>query len=99
MIRDQIQPGLRGLAPSAGAYVNEADPSNPNWKQDYYGANYEKLLQVKTEYDPYGVFWCKPCVGHDEWDIVPVNPSSMSALEAGIGQDHVMLCRTYNGTI
>lgn len=99
-VRDQIEPALRSLAPNSGAYVNEADPSSPNWKRDYYGANYEKLLQIKTKWDPDGVFWCKPCVGYDEWEIVPVDyaTENENEYERGIGQDQIMLCKMINST-
>jgi hypothetical protein len=97
-IRDRMQPALRALAPKSGAYVNEADPTNPLWKVDYYGENYEKLLQIKKKWDPKGVFWCKPCIGYDEWEIVPLVSTGDSVYERGIGQDQVMLCKASNST-
>jgi FAD/FMN-containing dehydrogenase len=56
--------GLRtAMAPwsSGEAYQNYLDPGLVNWQQAYYGANYARLRQVKTAYDPTQVF--KPAQG------------------------------------
>lgn len=34
---------LREVAPHTGAYVNEADPDEPGWQREFWGANYERL--------------------------------------------------------
>ena len=54
-----IVSGLRTtMAPwsSGEAYQNYLDPTLSNWQQAYYGANYARLRQVKTTYDPTQVF-------------------------------------------
>ena len=91
-LRDAGLPALKQLAPASGAYLNEADPTNPNWQQDYYGSNYARLLEVKKYWDPAGVFWCKPCVGHELWSIVD-GPSDENQLEWGVGQSPGRICR------
>ncbi|KAH8656592.1 hypothetical protein BGZ60DRAFT_518731 [Tricladium varicosporioides] len=61
---------LRDLDPDSGAYVNEADPNEPNWQQAFWGSNYDKLLEIKRKVDPGDVFWCQPCVGSERWKTV-----------------------------
>lgn len=92
VIRNTVMPALKKLAPKSGAYINECDPTNPDWKQDYFGENYERLLQIKHKYDPKGVFWCKPCVGWDEWEIRD-GPTDEPKLEWGVGQGRGRLCK------
>jgi len=59
---------LRTLDPTSGAYVNEADPWEPNWQQAFWGTNYPRLLSIKKKVDPEDVFWCSPCVGNEGWE-------------------------------
>jgi len=54
----------------------------------YYGANYEKLLGIKDQWDPEGVFWNKNGVGSDLWE-----PVGLWGSENGVGQNPVQLCR------
>ncbi|KAL9105891.1 MAG: hypothetical protein Q9227_009002 [Pyrenula ochraceoflavens] len=84
-LRESGMPALKQIAPRMGAYLSESDPTNPNWIQDYYGSNYPRLLAIKKQWDPNGVFWCKPCVGNELWDVVD-GPSNESKLEWGVGQ-------------
>ena len=41
---------------SGESYQNYLDPELTNWQAAYYGANYARLQQVKTAYDPTQVF-------------------------------------------
>ncbi|KAI5855468.1 hypothetical protein BZA05DRAFT_370419 [Tricharina praecox] len=60
---------LRTLAPDSGAYVNEASALNPHWKGDFWGGNYKRLAEIKTTYDPEGVFWITPGIGADRYEV------------------------------
>ena len=58
---------MEAQASDTGAYMNEADRLDPNWKVNFYGTHYSKLLAIKTTCDPCGVFYCPTCVGSDAW--------------------------------
>ncbi|KAG8728019.1 hypothetical protein FRC11_011944, partial [Ceratobasidium sp. 423] len=47
------------------AYFNEADPGEPQWKKAFFGSHYDRLLNIKKQVDPQGVFTCNRCVGSD----------------------------------
>ncbi|KAG8736933.1 hypothetical protein FRC10_008706 [Ceratobasidium sp. 414] len=47
------------------AYLNEADPEEPQWKKAFFGKHYDRLLKIKRQVDPMGVFTCNRCVGSD----------------------------------
>lgn len=60
---------LKKLAPNSGAYMSEADQDNPDWKKDWYGVNYAKLLSIKQKYDPRMFFYAAKAVGSDYWNV------------------------------
>jgi hypothetical protein len=60
--------GLREFAPDTGAYLNEAHWSEPNWQKSFWGSNYPRLAQLKTKYDPDGVFWVSPGINAEQWE-------------------------------
>jgi hypothetical protein len=59
-----MQP-IRAITPGAGSYVNETDYFEPEWQRSFWGANYERLLEVKRKYDPTGLLQCHHCVGSE----------------------------------
>ncbi|TFB06091.1 putative FAD-linked oxidoreductase [Trichoderma ghanense] len=72
---DKISSGIASAARSAldaikaplsvqAAYLNEADPDEPDWQNVFFGKNYDKLLAVKKKWDPDTVLNCKKCVGY-----------------------------------
>ncbi|KAK5174977.1 uncharacterized protein LTR77_000113 [Saxophila tyrrhenica] len=67
-LRNARVEALRQLAPDTGAYVNEVDPTEPEWQDTLYGDQYSRLLEAKSKWDPTGVFWCQHCVSSELWD-------------------------------
>ncbi|KAK7044113.1 hypothetical protein VNI00_007830 [Paramarasmius palmivorus] len=69
-ITNQLDPLLVELAPDTGAYLNEADPNEPDFKRTFYGANYDRLLHIKDKYDPLQILYGSIAVGGDRWEEV-----------------------------
>ncbi|KAG9494804.1 hypothetical protein J7337_013943 [Fusarium musae] len=59
---------MKMATPGLGAYLNEADPYDPDWKEAFYGKQYNWLKSVKQKYDPDDTFWCYRCVGYEGWE-------------------------------
>jgi FAD/FMN-containing dehydrogenase len=58
---------LRKVAPEPGAYVSESKFFQADWQHAYWGANYERLLATKAQYDPEGLFFVHHGVGSEGW--------------------------------
>ncbi|PVF95627.1 FAD-binding domain-containing protein [Serendipita vermifera] len=56
---------LAALVPGFGSYSNEGDINEPNWKEAFWGSNYNRLLGIKKAIDPLCIFTCYHCVGDD----------------------------------
>ncbi|KAJ5747692.1 uncharacterized protein N7511_009388 [Penicillium nucicola] len=61
------EPVWKQWAPESGSYMNEGNPFTNNWKHDFYGENYDRLLGIKHKYDPTGSLFVWSGVGSDEW--------------------------------
>ncbi|OQD85296.1 hypothetical protein PENANT_c010G02533 [Penicillium antarcticum] len=61
------EPVWKKWAPESGSYMNEGNPFASNWKHDFYGENYNRLLEIKHKYDPTGSLFVWSGVGSDEW--------------------------------
>lgn len=64
-----IDPALEALTPGSGAYLNEANFQDPNWKRNFYGPNYDRLRAVKEKYDGDDLFYATTAVGSDAWAV------------------------------
>lgn len=75
MIADQHKmtteyvPRLEAVTPDSGCYQNEANFRQPNWKQTFFGSNYNRLLAVKRKWDPSSFFYALKAVGSDVWSV------------------------------
>ncbi|KAH9904108.1 isoamyl alcohol oxidase [Xylariomycetidae sp. FL2044] len=70
-IHETLVPKYASLAPESGSYMVEATPSDKSWKSDLYGANYDRLLEIKDRYDPHHLFYAYSAVGSDYWVEMP----------------------------
>nr|UYO77191.1 FAD-dependent isoamyl alcohol dehydrogenase [Trichoderma balearicum] len=62
-----LQPLMDKATPGGLVYLNEANHLYENWKENFFGNKYKKLLSVKKKYDPEGVLYVKTGVGSDSW--------------------------------
>jgi hypothetical protein len=54
---------IKGGLDVQAAYLNEADPDEPDWQDVFWGSeNYERLSQIKKHYDPDTLLNCWKCV-------------------------------------
>ncbi|KAM3065110.1 hypothetical protein ACMFMG_006131 [Clarireedia jacksonii] len=58
----------REWAPDTGAYMNEANPMNSQFKHDFYGTSYDRLVQIKRKYDPTYSMFVWSGVDSDFWE-------------------------------
>jgi FAD/FMN-containing dehydrogenase len=58
---------LRRLVPEGGSYFAESNFFESSWQREYWGENYERLLAIKRQYDPEGLFFVHHGVGSEEW--------------------------------
>lgn len=62
-------PRLKALeARDMGAYLNEADANEPEFRDAFWGGTYERLYEVKAARDPGGLFIVRLGVGSEDWD-------------------------------
>jgi hypothetical protein len=54
---------LRGVTEVGGSYSNEGSYFEKDWKQQFWGSNYPRLLRVKKKYDPTNLFTVHKGVG------------------------------------
>lgn len=73
---------LTGAA--GGAYVNEANPFTEDWREAWWGDNYDFLLGVKRKYDPDHLFNCWKCVGFEDDDVASDRFRCQGKLQAAI---------------
>lgn len=58
----------RAISPGAGAYMSEADIDEPDFEQAFYGTeNYATLSAIKSDLDPWELFYVPTGVGSEDW--------------------------------
>ncbi|KAI0003531.1 hypothetical protein F4779DRAFT_621839 [Xylariaceae sp. FL0662B] len=63
-----INPSLEAVTPNSGSYLNEVDSFYiGDWKKEFYGANYDRLFEIKAKYDPDHLFYAYTGIGSDMW--------------------------------
>ncbi|PWY82102.1 FAD binding domain protein [Aspergillus heteromorphus CBS 117.55] len=68
LMTDTLLPLLATLTPEGGAYLNEADPNQPDWQWTFYRDNYDRLNAIKNRYDPKHIFYGLKAVGSEVWE-------------------------------
>ncbi|ABM79639.1 BBE domain-containing protein [Prochlorococcus marinus] len=56
---------IRTATPGISTYRNEGNFFEPNWKQAFWGPNYEQILSIKLGYNPTNLFRVHHGVGSD----------------------------------
>ncbi|PYH87721.1 hypothetical protein BO71DRAFT_470628 [Aspergillus ellipticus CBS 707.79] len=68
LITDDYVPLLQAVSgPDSGAYMNEADPHQPDFQSQFFGDIYARLRSIKNVFDPNHIFYGNALVGSDEW--------------------------------
>ncbi|KAL3488174.1 FAD-binding domain-containing protein [Aspergillus germanicus] len=68
-ITNDLMPQLEAATPNSGAYENESNFRQPNWKEVFFGDNYEALAKIKAKWDPENFFYVLKGVGSDYWTV------------------------------
>ncbi|CBF84282.1 hypothetical protein AN2648.2 [Aspergillus nidulans FGSC A4] len=68
-VTNELAPQLEALTPGSGTYENESNFLQPNWKQVFFGENYDKLAKIKKKWDPNTFFYSFKGVGSDYWTV------------------------------
>jgi FAD/FMN-containing dehydrogenase len=66
-LTDEIIPSMTKLSPQSGIYANEANYRQDDWSEEFFGAHWVRLSQIKQRWDPRGVFYSRLGPGADLW--------------------------------
>jgi FAD/FMN-containing dehydrogenase len=58
---------IRKLVPKPAAYVGESNYFEPRWQEAFWGTNYPRLLALKEQVDPDGLFFMHHGPGSERW--------------------------------
>ena len=70
----KVMDGVRAATEKGGgSYFNEADVLEPGWQETFFGGaggeTYKRLVRVKRERDPWGLFWAVTTPGSERWRV------------------------------
>ncbi len=68
-ITKEVQPIIEEATPGSGAYMNEADFLQVDWKEAFFGSKYPELLRVKKRYDPDNMLYVRVGVGSEAYEM------------------------------
>ncbi|KAF5541115.1 isoamyl alcohol oxidase [Fusarium napiforme] len=68
-ITEVYTPQLKAVTPGSGTYMNEADFNEPDWKNVFYGTNWNRLNTIKRKWDPNSFFYNFKGVGSEAWTV------------------------------
>ncbi|KAE9378306.1 FAD/FMN-containing isoamyl alcohol oxidase-like protein MreA, partial [Stipitochalara longipes BDJ] len=66
-LTEDIMPMLEEVTPDSGTYLNEGNFAQLDWQQQFYGENYDRLSEVKSNYDPSRLLYAVTAVGSEKW--------------------------------
>jgi hypothetical protein len=69
VLADVARQSVELSGPDSAAYFNEANPFLEDWREAWWGDNYEFLLETKRKYDPSGILKCWKCIGFEDEDV------------------------------
>ncbi|KAF3765307.1 putative FAD-dependent isoamyl alcohol oxidase [Cryphonectria parasitica EP155] len=73
LMANTLMPGLENATLGAGTYLNEVDAQwkggPTGWKNELYGVNYDRLLDIKNQYDPDHLLYAWLAVGSEYWTV------------------------------
>ena len=74
-----------------GAYQNYADSELENFMEDYYGPNVDRLIEVKTKYDPENVFQFEQSIPVKILDIKDTTTSSSTLASLNVTLQMILM--------
>ncbi|KAK0116131.1 hypothetical protein ONS95_013163 [Cadophora gregata] len=66
VMTEKLTPAMMKASPRGGAYVNECDLGQPDWQNQFWGANYPRLLEIRKKWDGDGTFFAQTTVGTED---------------------------------
>lgn len=76
---------IKDLAgPGGGSYPLESSPFTDDWKDAWWGPNYQGLVDIKKKYDPDMLLKCWKCIGFEDADMESPRYKCQGKLQADI---------------